>query len=61
MASISQIIFSNEFSGKKISLKFVPKGPIDRKSTLIQVMVCRRTVDKALPEPMLTQYTDAYM
>ena len=35
------------------SLKFVPKGPIDNKSALFQVMPFRRTVDKPLPEPML--------
>ena len=45
----------------KISFKFVPKGPIDNKSALVQVMAWRRTGDKPLPEPMLTQFTDAYM
>ena len=45
----------------KISLKFVPKGPIDNKSALVQVMAWCRTGDKPLPEPMLTQFTDAYM
>ena len=43
------------------SLKFVPKGPIDNKGALVQVMAWRRTGDKPLPEPMLTQFTDAYM
>ena len=36
----------------KISLKFVPKGPIDNKSALAQVMAWRRTGNKPLPEPM---------
>ena len=45
----------------QISLKFVPKGPIDNKRALVQVMAWRRTGDKPLPEPMLTQFTDAYM
>ena len=45
----------------KISLKFVPKVPIDNKSALVQVMAWRRTGDKPLPEPMLTHLTDAYM
>ena len=45
----------------RISLKFVPKGSIDNKSALVQVMACRLTGDKPLPEPMLTQFTDAYM
>ena len=45
----------------QISLKFVPMGPIDYKSALVQVMAWRRTGDKPLPEPMLAQFTDAYM
>ena len=44
-----------------ISLKFVLNGPIDNKSTLVQVMAWRQTGDKSLPEPMLTQFTDAFM
>ena len=42
-----------------ISLKFVPR--IDDKPALVQVIAWRRTGDKPLPEPMLTQFTDAYM
>ena len=45
----------------QVSLKFVPKGPIDNKSALVQVMAWRRTGDKPLPEAMMTQFTDAYM
>ena len=45
----------------KISLKFAPKASIDNKSALFQVMAWRQTGDKPLPEPMLTQFTDAYM
>ena len=45
----------------QISLKFVPKIPIDNKSALVQVMALHRTGDKPLPEPMLTQFTDGYM
>ena len=37
-----------------ISLKFVPKGPIDNKPVLVQVMAWHRTGDKPLPELMLT-------
>ena len=44
-----------------ISLKFVLKGPFDNKSALVEVMAWRRTGGKPLPEPMLTQFTDAYM
>ena len=45
----------------RISLKFVPKSPIDNKAALVQVMAWRQTGDKSLPEPMLTQFTDTYM
>ena len=45
----------------RISLKYVPKGPIDNKPAWVQVMVWRQTGDMPLPEPMLTQFTDAYM
>ena len=45
----------------RISLKFVPRSPIDNKPALVQVMAWRRTGDKPLPEVMLTQFTDAYM
>ena len=45
----------------RISPKFVPKGPIDNKSASVQVMAWCRTGEKPLPEPMLTQFTDAYM
>ena len=46
----------------QISLTFVvTKGQIDNKSALGQVMAWRRIGDKPLPEPMLTQFTDAYM
>ena len=44
-----------------ISLKFIPRSPIDNKQALVQVMAWRRTGDKSLPEPMLIQFTDAYM
>ena len=36
------------------SPKFVPKGPINTKSALVQILTWRRTGDKLLPEPMLT-------
>ena len=44
-----------------ISLKFIPKGPIDYKSALVQVVAWHRTGEKLLPESMLTQFTDAYI
>ena len=45
----------------KISLKFVPKGPINNIPSLVQKMVWRRSGDKPLSEPMLAYLTDAYM
>ena len=56
-------IFLNENDRIPIqtSLKYVPRIPTDNKPALIQVMACRRTGDKPLPEPMLTRFTDAYM
>ena len=45
----------------RISLKFAPKGQIDNTAALDQVMAWHRTGDKPLPEPMLVQFTDAYM
>ena len=49
--------------GVKISLKFVPRGPIDNNQAqaLAQIMAWCRIGDKPLPEPMLTWFTDAYM
>ena len=46
-----------------ISLKFIPKGPIDYKSALVQVVAWHQTNEKPLPESMLTQFqfTDAYI
>ena len=45
----------------QISLKCVPRSPIDNKPALVQVMAWRRIGDKPLPEPMLIQLTDAHM
>ena len=45
----------------QISLKFVPKGPIDNESALVQVMAWCRTGDKPLPEAIMIQFTNAYM
>ena len=43
----------NEWISIKISLKFVPKGPINNISALVQIMAWRRPGDKPLSEPML--------
>ena len=37
----------------KISLKFVPKGPINKIPALVQIMAWRRPGDKPLSEPMM--------
>ena len=61
--NIFKWIFLNE-NGRiliQISLKFVPRSPIDNNPALVQVMVWRRAGDKPLPEPMMTQFTEAYM
>ena len=60
---IFKCIFMNEkfCISIRISLQFVPKGSLDNKSVLVQVMAWRRTGDKPLPMPILVQFTDAYM
>ena len=45
----------------QISMKFVSRSLIDNMSALVQVMAWRQTGDKPLPEPMLTQFADAYV
>ena len=42
---------------KKISLKFVPKGPINNIPALVQIMAWRRPGDKPLSEPMMVSVT----
>ena len=61
--NIFKCIFLNEndIIAIQISLKLVPRRPINNKSALVQVMVWRQTGDKQFPEPMLTQFIDAYM
>ena len=51
----------NESVSITILLKFIPKGPIDYKSALVQVVAWYRTGEKPLPQSMLTQFTDAYI
>ena len=68
MASISQrphlqVHLMNEKLGIliQISVQFFSKGLIDNIEALVQVMAWRRTGDKPVPEPVLIQFTDAYM
>ena len=50
-------IFLNEnvWISINISLKFVPRRPINNIPTLVQVMAWRRPGDKPLPEPMMVR------
>ena len=56
-------IFFNEnvWISIKISLKFVPKGPINNIPALVQIMAWRRSGDKPLSKSMMVLFTDAYM
>ena len=40
---------------------FVPKGPIDNDTALVQIMACRWTGDKPSSEPMMAYVGDACM
>ena len=44
---------SNVWFSIRISLKFVPKGPINAIPALVQIMARRRPGDKPLSEPMM--------
>ena len=50
MAAISQ---TTDAISIKISLKFVPKGPISNIPALVQIMAWRRSGDKPLSESMM--------
>ena len=54
---IFKCIFLNEnvWISINISLKFVPRGPINNIPTLVQVMAWRRPGDKLLSEPMMVR------
>ena len=58
---------SNSFSLTKIvvvwfsSLKFIPRGPIDTKIALGQVMASHRRGDKSLPGPILSQCSHVFI
>ena len=61
---ILNCIFLNENDDRtpiQISLKYVPRSPIDNKPAMVQVMAWRRTGGKPLPEPMMVQFIDAYL
>ena len=54
---IFKCIFLNEnlWISFKISLRFVPKGPICNIPALVQIMAWHRPVDKTLSEPMVVR------
>ena len=61
---ISICIFINEKCCCNFSsnfTEFVPNGPFDNKTILVQVIAWHRTCDEPLPGPMLTQFNNAYM
>ena len=60
MAAVSQTTLSNAFFMNEnirisieISLKFVPKGPINNNPALVQIIAWRRPGDKPLSEPVM--------
>ena len=59
---IFECIFLNEnvWIPVKISLKFIPKGPINNIPALVQIMAWRRPGDKPLSEPTRTTRTPAF-
>ena len=65
MATFSQTTISIAFCDEKlniliqISQKFIPKGAIDYKSSLVRIMAWSQIDDKLLPKPVLTQFIDA--
>ena len=55
---IFKCVFLNEnvYISIKISLKFVPNGPINNIPALVQIMAWRRPGDKPLSEPMVVSF-----
>ena len=55
LVNLFKCIFLNEnvWISIKISLKFVPRGPINNIPSLVQIMAWRRPGDKPLAEPMM--------
>ena len=61
--AIFKYIFLNENDKIPIQIlfKLIPMSTINNKPALVKVMTWRQTGDKPLPEPILTQFLDAYM
>ena len=43
------------------TLRYVPKGPVDNKSSLVQTVASSFVNTRPLPEPMMNQFPDAYI
>ena len=54
-------LYDSIYISIKISLKFVPQGPINNIPGLVQIMAWRLTGDKSLSETILAFVGDAYM
>ena len=52
---VNSLLNENVRISIKISLKFVPKGPINKIPALVQIMIWRRPGDKPLSEPMMVR------
>ena len=54
-------LYENVLISIKISLKFVPKGPINNIPALVQMMACRLARRQAIIWSNDDYFTDAYM
>ena len=45
----------------QISIKYVPKGPINKEQSLVKIMALCQTGDKLLSDPIIALFTYAYM
>ena len=55
--SSSAFFYENVWIPIKISMIFVPKGPINNIPALVQIMAWRRPGDKPLSKPMMVSLT----
>ena len=59
---IVKFLFVNENSILiQMSLKFVPRSPINIKPAMIQIIPLLQTINTSLSEPVLPQFTNAFM
>ena len=55
------LLHENVWISNTISLKFVPTGPIDNNTALVEIMARHQTGDKPLTEPMMAYFVDTYI